>query len=113
MNAWNLVPRFTLVAATAVVGVIWSAAAFADTGGLQIRVVDTDGNPVAGAQINASTSESLTRRSGVTDAEGEIRLVGLDPSDDYTVTVAAEGYQPARNEGTLVVSERVFNLPFV
>jgi hypothetical protein len=92
---------------------VWSVAAIADTGGLMINVVDADGNPVAGAQISASTPDSLTRRSGVTDANGQVRIMGLDPSDQYTVTVNAEGYQPARNEGALVVSEKTLNVPFV
>jgi hypothetical protein len=39
-------------------------------------------------------------------------LSGLDPSNDYTVSVTADGYQAARNEGVLVVSERTFNVPF-
>lgn len=113
MKKRNLLRRTAVGVGTAIVGAVWSASALADTGGLRIRVTDTNDNPIAGARISAATAESLTRRTDVTDAQGELRLAGLDPSDDYTVSVTAEGYQPARNEGTLVVSERVFNLPFV
>jgi hypothetical protein len=113
MNVWKHMPRLILVAATAVVGVIWSAAAFADTGGLRVKITDSDGNPIAGASVRASSPESLGSRSGVTGEDGEVRLSGLDPSDEYTVSVSADGYQPARNEGLLVVSERTFNVPFV
>jgi hypothetical protein len=91
----------------------WNIAAIADTGELMVNVVDADGNPVAGAQVNASTPESLTRKSGVTDENGQVRLMGLDPSDQYTVTVNAEGFRGARNEGALVVSEKTLNMPFV
>lgn len=101
--------RFLVV----VLGAVSTALALADTGGLRVYVTDMDGNPIAGAEVSASTEDSLTRRTGATNVEGEVRLMGLDPSDNYTVSVTAEGYRPARNEGALVVSERVFNLPFV
>jgi len=110
----KLITRRTLLAiATIALSVAWSVAAIADTGGLQINVLDAEGNPVVGAQVSASTPDSLTRKSGVTDANGQLRLIGLAPSDRYTVTVNAEGYQPARNEGALVVSEKTLNIPFV
>jgi len=103
--------KLTTVALLAIVA--FSSSAIADTGGLRVKVTDPDGNAIAGARVNASTSESLTTKSGVTDADGSVRLMGLDPSNDYVVTVSADGYQPARNEGGLVVSERTFNIPFV
>ena len=110
----KLITRRTLLAiATIALSFAWSVAAIADTGQLQINVSDAEGNPVAGAQVSASTPDSLTRRSGVTDENGQLRLMGLEPSDQYTVTVNAEGYQGARNEGGLVVSEKTLNIPFV
>lgn len=112
MNIYYLVRRTALVVATAVLGVAWSASAFADTGALRVLITDADGNAIAGASVSASTPESLTTRSGVTNENGEVRLSGLDPSDQYVVTVNAEGYQAARNERVLVVSERTFNVPF-
>jgi hypothetical protein len=113
MTKRGLLHHTAVRVAACVLGVMWGVSALADTGGLRIRVTDTNDNPIAGAQISAATAESLTRRTGVTNTRGELRLTGLDPSDSYTVIVSAKGYQPARNEGTLVVSERVFNLPFV
>lgn len=104
MTIHNFLRRTSLGIATAILGVVWSASALADTGGLQIIVTDADGNPVAGAQIRAETSASLTKKTGVTGENGEVRLMGLDPADDYVVTVNASGYQAIRNEGVLVVS---------
>jgi hypothetical protein len=112
VNINSIKSRLQLTAAALLLSVAFSSAAIADTGGLQVRVTDADGNPVAGASIHASTSESLTTKSGTTDANGSVRLVGLDPSDDYVVSVTADGFQPQRNENVLVVSERTYNLPF-
>ncbi len=94
------------------IGLVLGTNALADTGSLNVVVVDSNGNPVAGAMVIAKTTDSLTSRSGETNVAGEVRLVGLDPSNKYVVSVAASGYQPIRNEGVLVVSERTFNVPF-
>ena len=112
MNINSIRGRLQLTAAALLLSVAFSSTAFADTGGLQVIVTDADGNPVAGASIHASTSESLTTKSGTTDADGNVRLVGLDPSDAYVVSVTADGFQPQRNENVLVVSERTYDLPF-
>jgi hypothetical protein len=113
VNVNQLTGRLKLTAAALLLSVAFSSAAIADTGGLRVKVTDADGNPIAGASVNARTSESLTTRSGTTNANGEARLMGLDPSEKYVVTVSADGYQPARNEGALVVTERTYDVPFV
>ena len=74
-----------------------AAGAFADTGGLRFKFVDSEGNPVVGAAINASTVDSLTTKSVTTDNNGEARIVGLDPSEKYEVKVSGQGYQAIRN----------------
>ncbi|MBT8100162.1 MAG: carboxypeptidase regulatory-like domain-containing protein, partial [Gammaproteobacteria bacterium] len=105
--------RLRLAAVTLLFGVAFSSAAIAATGALEVKVTDTEGNPVAGAAVTASTPESLTQKSGTTGADGAVRLVGLDPSEDYVVTVVAEGFRPQRNEGLLVVTDRTYNVPFM
>ena len=112
VNVNSIKGRLKLTAAALLLSVAFSSAAIADTGTLRVKVTDGDGNAIAGASVNASTSDSLTTKSGVTDADGGLRLSGLDPSDNYVITVNADGYQSARNEGVLVVSERTFNVPF-
>jgi len=62
--------------------------------------------------VSASSPDSLATKSGVTNEDGDVRLTGLDPAENYAVTVSAEGYQPARNVDVLVISERTLNLPF-
>jgi len=89
---------------------ISSATAFADTGALRVKIVDGNGNAVVGAMVGASTSDSLTSRKGITDANGEVKLVGLDPSIHYSVVVNGEGYQPIKSQNVRVVSGRALLL---
>lgn len=103
---------FTLSAASLLLSAAISTSAFADTGGLRVRLVDSAGNPVAGATVSAATPESLTSKTGTTDANGVAVLIGLDPSDAYTVTVDSAGYQDVRDENVQVVSGRNFTLDY-
>ncbi len=113
MRILHIKKHFRVTIAALMLSVLFVNNAFADTGSLKIIVTDGDGNPVSGANVTAVTSESLTRRSGTTGVDGEVRIAGLDPSADYVVRVSAEGFQAARNENVLVISERSLNLPFV
>ncbi|WP_250459210.1 TonB-dependent receptor [Microbulbifer litoralis] len=90
----------------------YCGSAFADTGALRITVTDASGNPVSGAEVDVHTPESLTTKTGVTDENGEIRLIGLDPSAKYEVEVSGEGYQPIKNKNVLVVSGQSFALNY-
>jgi len=91
---------------------ISSATAFADTGALRVKIVDDNGNAVVGAMVGASTSDSLTSRKGITDKNGEVKLVGLDPSIHYSVVVNGEGYQPIKSQNVRVVSGKSFALNY-
>lgn len=87
-----------------------SAAAFADTGGLRVKVLDVAGKPVAGATVKASTVESLVSRQGVTDSDGFVRLIGLDPSAKYSIEVNSNGFEQLNRDKVRVVSGKNFNL---
>lgn len=101
--------RFKRSMATLLLSAAISSTAFAqDTGSLRVRLVDASGNPVAGATVNASTSESLQSRTVVSGADGEAVLLGLDPSTLYEVSVEGSGYQSMRDEGVTVVAGRSF-----
>jgi len=91
---------------------VYCGSAFADTGALRITVTDAAGNPVAGAVVDVHTSESLTAKKGVTDENGEIRLMGLDPSAKYEVEISGTGYQPVKSENVLVVSGQSYALNY-
>jgi hypothetical protein len=105
--------RFKRSAAALLLGAaISSTIVFADTGGLRVTVTDASGNPVAGATVNASTIESLTAKSGVTGADGQVSLIGLDPSEVYEVVISGGGFQRLRNENVQVSSGLNFNLAY-
>ena len=67
------------------------AALAAETGGLRITITGSDGQPIAGATVQVSSPDSLVSRSAVTEADGSVRLTGLDPATNYTVEVGAAG----------------------
>ena len=82
------------------------AAIAADTGGLRVTITDTVGQPVAGATVKVSSPSSLVSKTGVTNADGTVNLVGLDPATNYTVEVTASGYSNFSASNVAVVSDR-------
>ena len=74
-----------LVAASAALGQ-------AQRGNIEVTVKDSEGGVVPGAQVNAVSEETLTRRTVFTDAQGRADIVALDPSRSYVVTVSLEGF---------------------
>lgn len=81
-----------------------SAAWAAETGGLRISVTGAGGKPVAGATVRVSSPSSLVAKAGVTEADGSVRIAGLDPATDYKVEVAAPGYANFKATDVAVVS---------
>jgi hypothetical protein len=115
LNINRIVGRIKPFATALLVSVAFSSVAFgqASTGSLRITATDTNGAPISGAAVSASSADSLAQKSGTTDADGQIRFAGLDPSGDYTVTVTAVGFQGERHQNVQVTSQRTFDLPFV
>lgn len=111
MNIYRIAGRSWLSAITFLLSLTFSVAASAATGSLNISVTDADGTPIAGVAVTARALDTVGQRSGVTNSDGEVRLVGLEPSSEYVVTASADGFDAARNEAVLVVSDRTFNLP--
>lgn len=97
--AMTAVSAATLLAPTAVM-------AQSQTGTLRVSIVGSDGQPLPGASVRVSSPDSLISRSGTTDAEGRVRLLGLDPATNYTVEVTASGYDAFSAPGVAVVSGR-------
>ncbi|WP_299071813.1 carboxypeptidase regulatory-like domain-containing protein [uncultured Paraglaciecola sp.] len=101
----------TALAVAASLGLSASAYA-ADSGGLKIRVTDANGNAVAGAVVKVQSPESLITKEGVSDSEGNVRLIGLDPSNKYEVSIGGEGYQPFSANNVRVVTGKSLNLSY-
>jgi hypothetical protein len=104
--ALTAVPVIALVAPT-------SAMAQSQTGNLRVTVTGDTGQPLVGATVTVSSPSSLVTRSGVTDAEGRVRLAGLDPATNYTVQVSAAGYSDFSASNVAVVSGRDLALGYV
>ena len=81
-------------------GAAWAA----ETGGLRIAVAGNGGKPVAGATVKISSPSSLVAKTAVTEADGSVRVTGLDPATDYKVEVVAAGYSTFTSTGVAVVS---------
>jgi hypothetical protein len=106
----NFKRSITAIAVSTILGV---GTAYADTGGLKFQVTDSAGQPVAGAAVKVHTSESLVSRSGITDANGYLRLSGLDPSTKYEVEISGDGFTPFTRERVRVVSGKSFNVNYM
>jgi len=91
----------------------FAGAAWADTGGLRITVNGSNGEPLAGATVKVSSPDSLVSRSGVTDAEGRLRLQGLDPATNYTVEVVAPGHSDFSAGNVAVISGKDLSVGYV
>lgn len=99
-------PVIALVAPT-------TALAQSQTGSLRIAVTGDSGQPLSGATVTVSSPDSLVTRTGVTDAEGRVRIASLDPATNYTVTVAAAGYSEFSASNVAVVTGRDLSLGYV
>lgn len=82
------------------------AALAAETGGLRISITSPTGTPVAGATVRISSPSSLVTKTAVTEADGSVRVAGLDPATDYKVEVAAPGYSNFTATEVAVVSNQ-------
>ena len=82
------------------------AALAAETGGLRISITSPAGTPVAGATVRISSPSSLVSKTAVTEADGSVRVAGLDPATDYKVEVVAPGYSNFTATEVAVVSNQ-------
>ncbi|WP_269513950.1 TonB-dependent receptor [Brevundimonas subvibrioides] len=104
--ALTAVPVIALVAPT-------EALAQSLTGSLRVTVSGDGGAPLSGANVTVSSPDSLVSRTGVTDADGRVRLAGLDPATNYTVNVTAAGYDAFGADNVAVVAGRDLSVGYV
>lgn len=90
------------------VGAVWAA----ETGGLRISIADTTGKPLAGATVKISSPSSLVTKTAITEADGSVRVAGLDPATDYKVEVIAAGYSNFKADNVVVVSGQNLSLGY-
>ena len=83
---------------------VFTSAAFgqAQRGSVNLTVTDAEGNALPGATVSASSDQTLSRRTVITDASGRAELVSLDPATNYVITVVLDGFAEARIEQVTV-----------
>lgn len=89
-------------------GAAWAA----ESGGLRISITGNNGQPLAGATVKISSPSSLVTKTAVTEADGSVRVAGLDPATDYKVEVVAPGYSNFAANDVVVVSGKNLTLNY-
>src|SRR3546814_13679101 len=84
----------------------------AETGGLRTTSSVSDGQPIPGATVSVRSPDSLVSKTAVTEADGSVRLTGLDPATNYTVVVDASGYSDFSASNVAVVSGKNLSLGY-
>ncbi|MGZ9046279.1 MAG: outer membrane beta-barrel protein [Telluria sp.] len=90
------------------IGAAWAA----ESGGLRISITGPSGKPLAGATVKISSPSSLVAKTAVTEADGSVRLAGLDPATDYKVEVIAPGYATLSAKDVVVASGKNLSLGY-
>jgi len=87
-----------------VVTLLVGAVAYGQTtrGSIHLTIVDPDGQMLPGATVTIQSPHALGTRATVADASGVAIVPGLDPSNEYLVTVSLSGFNTARFENILV-----------
>ena len=96
--------RLVILLSVLLIAVTGPAFAQSTTGTIDVIVTDASGAPLPGVTVTASASDTNTRRSEVTSADGTASLVSLQPSTRYTVESSLEGFGKAQNTNVLVRS---------
>jgi hypothetical protein len=92
----------------AVPGIV--AAQVSNTGTIQVVVVDSDGGRLPGVTVTATAADTITKRTVVTDAEGQAVLEALAPSSQYTVTAVLQGFRDMSRTNILVRAGQTVSL---
>ncbi len=72
-------------------------------------VVDTDGNPLPGVTVEATSPKMVGRSSAVTDLTGTFRLLSLAPGI-YKLVFSLQGFQTLVREGIVVGLEQTISI---
>ncbi len=75
-----------------------------DTATIAGRILDQNGSSIPGAEVSAILTSTQIRRATITDAAGRFRLIQLPPGT-YVLQVSCAGFEPQRNEVTVVAAQ--------
>ncbi len=90
---------FTVLALLLGAGAVFGQA---QKGSISVTVEDEAGGRLPGVTVTAESDQTLTRRTVITNEQGQAMLVALDPATNYVVTSTLEGFNGARNENVVV-----------
>src|SRR5690349_21542644 len=89
--------RLVILLSVLLIAVTGPAFAQSTTGTIEVIVTDSSGAPLPGVTVTASASDTNTRRTEVTGADGTASLVSLQPSNKYVVETSLEGFGKSQN----------------
>jgi hypothetical protein len=72
------------------------------TGAISGTVTDPGGAPVEGAQIQVRNSRTGASAGGITRANGQFNVQGVEPDAGYSVTVRRIGFEPITRDNRVV-----------
>lgn len=90
-----------------------TSAQVASTGTISVIAEDSDGGRLPGVTVNATASDSVTKRTAVTDGQGVATLEAMAPSALYVVTLELPGFQTQTLQNVLVRSGQTASLRVV
>jgi hypothetical protein len=64
------------------------------TGAVSGTVTDPSGAPVEGAQVQVKNGKTGVSAGGITRANGQYTIQGIEPDDNYSVTIRRIGFEP-------------------
>lgn len=81
-----------------------TSAQTAVTGGLRGSVTDTAGAAVSGATVQIENRVLALRQESVTNPDGQFTFLGLPPSEDYMMTISANGFYVFTRGGVAITT---------
>src|SRR5215213_5657544 len=106
-----MLKRTSALVAALLITIAGSAfAQVATTGTIQVVIEDKDGGRLPGVTVTAEATDSITKRTSVTDATGTATLEALAPSSRYIVTAALSGFSDLKREQIRVISGQTASL---
>ena len=81
-----------------------AASAQSQSGALRITIQGPNGKALSGATVVIKSPSSLSTKKVVTDGSGQVRVSGLDPATNYSISVSAPGFADFTADKVAVVS---------